>query len=363
MIIGERVYKVSRFLQRSYTSNNQPLGYTIMTIDSLGHNTFHQKDVLITGGLGFIGSTLAHKLVSIGAHVVLVDSLIPDYGGNMANIAGIEEAVTVNIADVRDTSSMNYLVQGQDYIFNLAGTLSHIDSMRDPFTDLQINCVAQLSILEACRRYNPSVKIVFAGTRGQYGKAQYLPVDEKHLMQPTDVNGINNMAGEWYHILYNNIYGIRATSLRLTNTFGPRHQMKHHRQGIINWFIRQLIDGETILLYGDGSQIRDINYVDDVVEALLLAMSSEKANGEVYNLGGTPISLKETIELMIKVYGQGSYKVCPFPEERQKIEIGDYVADYAKFTMSTGWVPTTSLTEGLRSTFEYYVRHKASYWE
>jgi len=325
-------------------------------------SAFHRKHVLITGGLGFIGSTLAHVLVELGANIVLVDSLIPEYGGNMTNIREIQHAVTVNIADVRDVSSMNHLVQGQDYIFNLAGTLSHIDSMKDPFTDLQINCVAQLSILEACRQYNSGVKIVFAGTRGQYGKAQYLPVDEKHLMHPTDVNGINNIAGEWYHILYNNVYGIRATSLRLTNTFGPRHQMKHHRQGIINWFIRQLIDGRTIALYGDGSQVRDTNYVDDVVDALLLAMASDKTNGEVYNIGGTPISLKEIVELMIQVYGKGSYELRAFPEESLRIEIGDYVADYAKFTNTVGWKPATSLADGLRKTFEYYTQHKQLYW-
>jgi UDP-glucose 4-epimerase len=324
--------------------------------------SYKGKRVMITGGLGFIGSTLAHRLVELGAQVFLVDSLIPEYGGNLANIRGIEQTVTVNISDVRDRSSMNYLVQHQDYIFNLAGTLSHIDSMKDPFTDLEINCVAQLSILEACRKYNPAVKIVFAGTRGQYGKAQYLPVDENHLMHPTDVNGINNMAGEWYHILYNNVYGIRALSLRLTNTFGPRHQMKHHRQGIMNWFIRQLIDGQPIRIYGDGSQIRDTNYVDDVVEAMLLAMASDATNGEVYNLGGTPVSLKEIVELMIKVYGKGEYGFIPFPPDSQKIEIGDYIADYRKFQGVVGWTPKTSLEEGLRKTFEYYLRYKHLYW-
>ena len=323
---------------------------------------FWGKRVMITGGLGFIGSTLAHHLVPLGAHVLLVDSLIPEYGGNMANIRGIEDAVIVNISDVRDRSSMNYLVQGQDYIFNLAGTLSHIDSMIDPFTDLEINCVAQLSILEACRRYNPSVKIVFAGTRGQYGKAKRLPVTEEHLMCPTDVNGINNMAGEWYHILYNNVYGIRATSLRLTNTFGPRHQMKHYRQGIINWFIRQIIDGEVVRIYGDGTQIRDTNYVDDVVDAMLAAMVYEETNGEIYNLGGTPINLKTLVESMISIYGKGEYTLVPFPEESRKIEIGDYIADYEKFRRATGWRPKVSIEDGLRQTFAYYLKHKNKYW-
>jgi len=323
---------------------------------------FKGRKILITGGLGFIGSTLGHRLVSFGADVTIVDSLIPEYGGNLFNIHGIEDKVKVNISDVRDKTSMNYLVKGQDYIFNLAGTLSHIDSMKDPFTDLEINCVAQLSILEAVRHNNPKVKIVFAGTRGQYGKADYLPVDEKHLMHPTDVNGINNIAGELYHILYNNVYGIRACSLRMTNTFGPRHQMKHHRQGIINWFIRQILDGTKIKIYGDGKQIRDTNYVDDVVEALLLAMASEKTDGEVFNLGGFPISLKDIVEKMIKIYGKGGCELIPFPPESKKIEIGDYVADYSKFEKTVGWRPRIDIDEGLRRTFEYYEKHKKHYW-
>ena len=171
---------------------------------------FSGKEVIITGGLGFIGSTLAHRLVSYGAKVLLVDSLIPEYGGNLFNIRDIENEVEVNIADVRDVHSMQHLVQGKDYLFNLAGQTSHIDSMDDPYTDLEINCRAQLSILETCRKYNPSIKIVFASTRQIYGVPDYLPVDERHLLHPTDVNGINKMAGEWYHILYNNIYGIRS---------------------------------------------------------------------------------------------------------------------------------------------------------
>ncbi len=325
-------------------------------------NSFAGKRVLVTGGLGFIGSTLAYRLVELNAIVTLVDSLIPDYGGNLFNIHGIEDKVKVNISDVRDISSMNYLVQGQDYVFNLAGTLSHTDSMKDPFTDLNINCVAQLSILESCRKHNPGVKILFAGTRGQYGKADYLPVDEKHLMHPTDVNGINNIAGERYHILYNNVYGIRACSLRLTNTFGPRHQMKHHRQGIINWFIRQILEGQKVKIFGDGKQIRDTNYVDDVVEAMLMAMESDKTNGEAFNIGHNPINLKDIVEQMIQIHGSGSYEIVPFPPDSKSIEIGDYIADYSKFSKATGWIPKVKLSEGIRNTFQYYKKNKKYYW-
>lgn len=325
-------------------------------------NFYRDKEVLITGGLGFIGSTLAIDLVDCGAKVTLIDSLVQGCGGNPFNIHGIEDKLKVNISDVRDKHSINTLVQDKSHIFNLAGTLSHVDSMSDPFTDLEINCVAQLSILEACRKHNPDVKLIFAGTRGQYGRPQYFPVDEKHPLSPTDINGINNNAGEAYHILYNNVYGIKAASLRLTNTYGPRHQMRHSRQGIINWFIRQIMDGEELKIYGDGKQIRDTNYVTDVVEALLLAMMNDKTNGEVYNLGGTPIGLVDLIKMMIQVYGKGEYKLLPFPPEYKKIEVGDYIADYGKFTQATGWKPQTSLETGLRMTMDYYEQNKKHYW-
>jgi UDP-glucose 4-epimerase len=322
---------------------------------------FAGKRVLITGGLGFIGSNMARRLVHHDAQVMLVDSLIPEYGGNLYNIAGIEDRVTINISDVRDQFAMNYLVKGHDVMFNLAGTLSHVDSMTDPFTDLEINCRSQLSILESCRHHNSDIKIVFAGTRGQYGRARYLPVDEDHPLLPTDVNGINNNAGEAYHLLYNQVYGIRATSLRLTNTYGPRHQMRHHRQGIINWFVRLAIEGKEIPIYGDGRQVRDTNYVDDVVEGLLLAGLSENADGEVFNLGGDPANLLELAEMITKLAG-GSYRTIPYPETARAIEIGDYVADSSKAQSMLGWQPRIGLHEGLSRTVDYYRAEREHYW-
>src|SRR5258706_2683949 len=319
------------------------------------------KRILITGGLGFIGSNVARRLVDFGSHVLLVDSLIPEYGGNLYNIAGLEDRVTVNISDVRDQFAMNYLVQNRDLMFNLAGTLSHVDSMKDPFTDLEINCKSQLSILESCRHHNPEIKIVFAGTRGQYGRAQYQPVDEKHPLAPTDVNGINNNAGEAYHLLYNDVYGIRATSLRLTNTYGPRHQMKHHRQGIINWFVRQAIEGKEIPIYGDGTQLRDTNYVDDVVEALLLAGLNEQANGQVFNLGGDPASVVELATTITSLAG-GTFRLIPFPESAKAIEIGDYVPDSSPARPVFGGNPTFGLHDGLERTIEFYREHREHYW-
>ncbi|OGO39768.1 MAG: NAD-dependent epimerase [Chloroflexi bacterium RBG_16_56_8] len=321
------------------------------------------KDCLITGGLGFIGSNLARRLAELGAKVTLVDSLIPEYGGNRFNITGIEDRVHVNIADVRDEFSMDYLVQGRDYLFNLAGQTSHLDSMQNPYSDLDINCRAQLSILEACRKQNPRVKVVYASTRQIYGKPDYLPVDERHLLHPTDVNGINKMAGEWYHILYNNVYGIRAVSLRLTNTYGPRMRVKDARQTFLGIWIKKLIDGEPIEIWGDGAQIRDFNYVDDVVEAMLISATTDDVNGRIFNLGSDEtINFCDLAALCVEVNGSGSYRVIPFPPERKQIDIGDYYADYRLIRGKLGWQPRVNLRDGLTRTLEYYRKHKEHYW-
>jgi UDP-glucose 4-epimerase len=324
---------------------------------------FVGRRTLITGGLGFIGSNLARRLVELGAEVLLVDSLIPAYGGNLLNIADIEDQVRVNIADVRDEHGMNYLVQGQDTIFNLAGQVSHLDSMRDPYTDLEINCRSQLSILEACRKHNPGVKIVYAGTRQIYGRPQYLPVDERHPLEPTDINGTNKLAGEWYHIVYHRVHGLRTVSLRMTNTYGPRMRVKDARQTFIGWWLRQIVDGQELQIFGDGRQIRDFNYVDDVVEALVLAAAVPTADGQVYNLGGDePINLLNLAKLLIEINGGGSYRIVPFPADRKRIDIGDYYGDYTKIRAQLGWQPTVPLRQGLERTISFYRRYQEHYW-
>lgn len=322
---------------------------------------FNDKQVIITGGLGFIGSCLARKLVELNAKVTLVDSLIPEYGGNLFNIAGIEERVNVNISDIRDEHSMRYLIQDKDYLFNLAGQTSHLDSMHDPFTDMDINSKAQLSILEACRKYNPSLKVVFASTRQIYGRPAYLPVDEKHLLQPVDVNGVNKMAGEWFHILYNNVYDIRTCALRLTNVFGPGMRVKDARQTFLGVWIRLLLEGKPFEVWG-GEQLRDFVYIDDAVEAFLLAAASEKANGQIFNLGNDEIvSLKKLAELLAEIETSCKYEVCIFPENRKKIDIGDYYTDYSLIQSALGWAPQVSLKEGLKRTIQYYSKHLTHY--
>ena len=327
-------------------------------------SAYSQKKILITGGLGFIGSNLARVLVQKGAKVAIVDSLIPQYGGNLFNVADIRNQLEINISDVRDPHAIKYLIQDKHFLFNLAGQTSHIDSMSDPQSDLDINASAQLSILEACRHYNSNIKIVFASTRQLYGKPDYLPVDEKHPIRPVDVNGINKLAGEWYHLLYNNVYGIRSCALRLTNTYGPGMRVKDARQTFLGIWVRLLLEGKPIKVFGNGEQLRDFNYVDDCVSAILAAGESDLANGKVYNLGSRDVtSLKHVAQTMVSLGYNGTYELVPFPEERKVIDIGDYYSDFSLISKELGWVPSVGLHEGLSKTVTYYDQHRSYYWE
>lgn len=325
-------------------------------------NIFKNKNILITGGAGFIGSNLAHKLIALNAQVTIVDSLIPEYGGNLFNIKDIEKQAVLNISDVRDAYSMRYLVQGHELLFNLAGQTSHMDSMQDPFTDLEINSRAQLSILESCRKYNPEIKIIFASTRQIYGTPQYLPVDEKHPLRPVDVNGINKLSGEWYHLLYNNVYGIRSCVLRLTNTIGPRMRIKDARQTFLGIWVRLLLENKAFEVWG-GEQLRDFTDVDDCVDAMLMAAAEENVNGQVFNLGGEcTVSLKDLAQMLVEVNGKGHFICRDFPSDRKKIDIGDYYSDFSLIRKTLNWEPRVSLKKSLekiiafyRENLEYYI--------
>ena len=325
---------------------------------------FIGSDVLVTGGLGFIGSALARRLVELGAKVTLVDSLIPEYGGNLFNIHDMRDHVTVDLTDVRDAAAMSSLIKKRQFLFNLAGQTSHLDSMTDPMTDLNINAAAQLHILEACRLHNRDLKIVFASTRQVYGRPEYLPVDEKHPIEPVDVNGINKLAGEWYHLLYNDVYQIRACALRLTNTYGPGMRVKDARQTFLGIWIRQLIEGKPIQIFGDGKQRRDFNFVTDVVEALLRAAASREADGQLFNLGHhEQISLRELASMLVEINGSGNYELVPFPDDRKAIDIGDYYADFRKIDEVLGWSPQVTLENGLKQTLEFYRANQGHYWD
>jgi UDP-glucose 4-epimerase len=324
-------------------------------------SAFQGKRVLITGGLGFIGSNLARRLVDMGVEVCLIDFLDHRYGGNYANIFEIKNRARVVIADIRDQTLMTDLVRGQDFLFNLAGQISHLGSIQDPRTDLEINCSSVLSILELCRQLNPTVKIVYSSTRQIYGRPRYLPVDEKHPMEPIDFNGISKMAGGWYHILYNQIYGMKTTSLRMTNVYGPRMWIKDGRLSFIGLWFRQIVEGKQLSIFGDGQQIRDFNDVEDVVDALLLTAATPCSAGQIYNLGGEPISLLDLARLMIEVNGSGSYRLVEFPAERKIIDIGDYYGDYTKIRTDLGWEPHVKLRDGIARTLEYYRKYKEHY--
>jgi UDP-glucose 4-epimerase len=332
---------------------------------SVDYREFYRgRRVMITGGLGFIGSNLARQLVDLGADVLIVDSMIADYGGNLFNIDGIEDRLRLNIADVRQGSTMDVLVRGREVIFNLAGQVSHIDSMRDPYTDLDINCRAQLSMLEACRKFNPSVKVIFAGTRQVYGKPDRLPVDENHLVRPIDVNGVNKAAGEYYHLLYNNAFGVRACSLRLTNVYGPRQLIKHNRQGFIGWFIRLAIEDRELQIFGDGSQMRDFVFVDDAADAFLRAGACDACDGEVFNVGGSePIAHRDLVDVLLEVAGTGRVTYVPWPPEKKAIDIGSFYSDSSKFIRATEWTPRVNLREGFQQTIAFYRAHLAHYLE
>lgn len=325
--------------------------------------SFSGAQVLITGGLGFIGSHLARDLLAQGASVTVMDSLIPEYGGNLFNVHDIADRIVIETSDVRDREAIAALVPGKDFIFNLAGQTSHLDSMSDPHTDLAINADAQLSVLEAARHHNPQARIVFASTRQLYGKPHYLPVDEKHPVSPVDVNGINKLAGEWYHILYQQVYGLPTSVLRLTNTYGPAMRVKDARQTFLGIWIKNALSGEPIQIFGTGEQKRDFNYVDDCVAALKLAATNPQAEGRVFNLGSDEVvSLQALAQLITEIEPQSEYELIPFPADRAKIDIGDYFADTSLIKKELGWEPQVELRDGLTRTLNYYREFGQHYW-
>ncbi len=319
--------------------------------------------VLVTGGLGFVGSNLAIRLVEQGARVTLVDSMLPLYGGNLFNIEAIRDKVRVDYSDIRSTSSMDHLVRGQDVVFHLAGQVSHVDSITDPFTDVDININGTLSVLEACRKHNPGVKLVFTGTRGQYGPSTSLPVDEQAPTNPLGMYAITNLTAEKIVLMYQDVHGIRGACLRITNTFGPRHQMKHNRYGVVNWFIRLALDNQTIPMFGDGSILRDFLYIDDLTDALLRVGATEAAYGSVINVGrGVPVSFRDLIATTVRLCGSGAFQSAPFTAERKALEPGDYWTSIDKIRALTGWVPRVSLEDGLATTIAYYRQYRSHYW-
>jgi len=324
---------------------------------------FRDRRVLVVGGLGFIGAAIAKALVDGGADVLIVDALIAGCGGTYANIAGFADRVSVVEADVRNGAVLPALLDGRDVVFNLAGKMSHLDSMEEPAADLQHNCRAQLMLLEACRRAAAPPTVVFAGTRQIYGRPQYLPVDESHPIEPVDVNGIHKHAAEQYHLLYSRLYEFPVAVLRLTNTYGPGMRVRDARQTFLGIWLQALVRGREFEVWGDGSQLRDFTYVDDAVTAFLLAANDPRAHGRALNLGGErTVTIAELAELAVAANGGGSYRVVPFPEERKRIDIGDFAADFSAIRDLLEWRPTMTLEDGLARSLAYYRHHGALYW-
>jgi UDP-glucose 4-epimerase len=316
--------------------------------------------VVITGGLGFIGSTLALRLAELGADLLLVDNLFPEAGGTLFNVAPIRERVAIEIADIRDVRAMRQLLRGCRYLFNLAAQTSHMDSMADPETDLAINCRAQLTLLEACRQICPEAHIVYASTRQIYGRPRRLPVDEGHPLRPVDVNGVNKMAGEAYHLLFHDVYGLHAAALRLTNTYGPRMRIRDARQTFIGVWLRAVLEGRAFEVW-DGAQLRDLSYVDDAVEAFLLGAIAPAAKGRAFNIGGEHLRLRVLAQALVAANGGGNFETRDFPAERKRIDIGDYYADDSAFRAATGWAPKISIATGLARSLDYFRRNLAEY--
>ncbi|MFC1540417.1 NAD-dependent epimerase/dehydratase family protein [Candidatus Margulisiibacteriota bacterium] len=326
-------------------------------------NNYAGKRVLITGGLGLMGSNLSHKLLDYGAKVTILDPLLPLYGGNLFNFSGIEDKVTINYGDIRDEAALAQTVKDKDIIFNLAAQVSYTDGQTDPLLDLDINCRGHLLLLESCRKFNPSVKIVFSGSRLQYGEVKQVPVNEDQPMNPKSFYGIHKVAGEFYHKMYYKLHGIRTAVFRIANPYGIRHQMKHSRYGIVNYFIKLAMGDDPIKIFGDGNQIRDYIYVEDIVEAFLHAGIRQKADNEVFNVGsGTPTRFVDMAKTVIATVGKGRLEMVPWPENYQIIESGGYVSDIAKAKKMLAWSPKTKLSDGIKKTFEYYLKYKDHYW-
>lgn len=327
------------------------------------HQEFQGKSVLVTGGMGFIGSNLAIELANQGARVTILDAMIPDYGGNEFNISPVSDRIRVNYCDIRDEMAVSYLVRGQDFIFHLAGQVCHLMSMSNPFPDIEMNITGTAVLMEACRKYNPNATVIYTGTRGQYGPSVSLPVNEEAPTNPKGIYEISNLTAEKIIKVYNDVHGIKSVLLRLTNIYGPRSQMRHSRFGVCNWFIRLAMDNDTIQVFGDGSILRDFCYVDDCVEAILRSAVTPAAYGEIFNVGSDiPVSFIQLVKNITKVVGKGRWEFAEFSPERKAQEPGDFYSDITKIRRITGWSPTTTLEEGLAKTVEYYTAYGDQYW-
>ncbi|MDD4557668.1 MAG: NAD-dependent epimerase/dehydratase family protein [bacterium] len=326
-------------------------------------DTFRGCDILITGGLGFIGSNLARSLAAEGARVTVLDALIPGHGGNPDNLSGCDHRLTIVKADQSAIADLLPSLKYFHTIFNLAGQVSHVDSMTNPLLDLHCNCAVHLALLEACKERAFRGKIIFTSTRQVYGDTGGKTVDEDFSVNPVDNNGINKLAAEQYHLLYQKLYGLRTVILRLCNIYGPRQLIAHNRQGFIPWFVRLALTGNDIPLFGGGTDLREALFVSDIIAALKSAALAPLADGgRVYNIGNDyRISIRDLAEMIINAAGSGRIVEAPFPQERAAIRLKDCRLDFARARRELGWQPSVSLLEGIRQTIIFYRRNPNRY--
>lgn len=325
-------------------------------------NYYKNKNVLITGGLGFIGSNLAHKLIELGANISIIDNLNPLYGGNTFNILDKEKEIELIVNDVRDTNVIHPLIVKSDIIFHLAAQVSYIDSLNIPFEDLDLNARATLNILETCRKYNPKSKIIFSSSRMVYGKSDRAIITEQAETNPLSLYGIHKLTSEKYLLMYYKDFGIPCSILRLTNPYGPRQQVKHSKYSLVGWFIRQAMEDKVIKIYGEGLQLRDYIFVDDIVDAMIKCGETEKAIGEIINIGtGTSSKFSDMVHSVVKCVKSGKVEYIPWPENYERVETGDINVDISKLQKLTAWKPKVTLEEGIKLTYEYYKKHISNY--
>jgi nucleoside-diphosphate-sugar epimerase len=329
----------------------------------IAQKSIEGAQVLITGGAGMIGSHLAQLAAAQGARVTVVDAMLPLYGGNPINLQDIREEIEFIQGDVRDFDLMRQVVQGKDFIFNLAGQVSYVDSNQDPLLDLDINCNGHLKILEACREHNRGAKLVFASSRFVYGAIDYNPVDENHPFNCLSIYGIHKLAGEKYYRFYYDAHGMDTVSLRIANPYGPNQQMKHSKYGIVNWFMRLALDGKPLTIFGEGLQKRDYIFNQDLAEAFLSVALTPGTAGQIYNVGsGTGTPFKEMARLVATAVPGTEVVQVEWPAERYFVETGDYISNLEKITSATSWRPRTSLEEGIARTVEFYRANRQHYW-
>lgn len=326
-------------------------------------SVFFDKRVLITGGLGFVGSSLALRLLPLGARVTILDNLTPNQGGNEFNIETIKDEITINYADIRDQLAVEQLVKNQDYVFHLARQTDHILSLTDPYPDIDVNVRGTAILLEALKKFNRSAKLIYVGTRGQYGSQVTLPVNEDAPTNPRGIYEITNLTAEKMVSVYHQVHGVASIMLRLTNVYGPRSQMKHDHYGVVNWFIRLAMEGKTIPIYGDGALKRDFLYISDAIDAILAVSEHPGCYGEIINIGNNKAeTFLELVKLLIKVAKNGSWEFTPFTADRSAQEPGHFLSDITKIQKLTGWKPTIDLENGLAETISFYNRWKSKYF-